>query len=310
MKEYSFGATISALRKEKGLTQEELANRLNVTAQAVSKWEVGNSCPDISALPIIATIFEVSVDYLLGREERQTISQTAKEEKKAFEKEHEFEKLESVCLNILFGKFEILPTKESITRVKVWGDDEFHESNNMSVKDETLYITSDYQNRNYTNNKQNKAIIFLPTESGQTLDVKIKGSGIAISKIPFFEQGGFDIAGSGVIELENFTYCNATITGSGVIKGNDSVVLDATVTGSGRIEWVQSELCNLQVSGSGSIEISDTERCVAKVSGSGNIKGKTAENLQATVSGSGMIRWESVNDYKSKISGSGKVNIG
>ena len=62
------GLTISKLRKEKGMTQEELAEKVNVSAQAVSKWENDISMPDISVLPALAEIFDVSIDELLGRE--------------------------------------------------------------------------------------------------------------------------------------------------------------------------------------------------------------------------------------------------
>jgi len=61
-----FGAHISALRKERDMPQSKLADMLNVTRQAVSKWERGEGFPDISILCEIADLFGVSVDALLG----------------------------------------------------------------------------------------------------------------------------------------------------------------------------------------------------------------------------------------------------
>ena len=57
---------IKALRKTKGLTQDELAIRLNVVRQTVSKWEKGLSVPDAEMLQRIAEVFEVNVSQLLG----------------------------------------------------------------------------------------------------------------------------------------------------------------------------------------------------------------------------------------------------
>ncbi len=58
------GENIAYLRRTMGLTQEMLAYRLGVTSQAVSKWERQLSCPDVSLLPAMADIFEVSIDEL------------------------------------------------------------------------------------------------------------------------------------------------------------------------------------------------------------------------------------------------------
>lgn len=68
----SFGQRFLRLRKESKLTQEDVAKRLNITAQSVSKWENDNSYPDISLLNDIATMFNVTVDDLLGREVTKT----------------------------------------------------------------------------------------------------------------------------------------------------------------------------------------------------------------------------------------------
>ena len=60
---------IKLIRKDRGLTQEELAIRVNVVRQTVSKWEKGLSVPDAEMLQKIADVLEVSVSQLLGREE-------------------------------------------------------------------------------------------------------------------------------------------------------------------------------------------------------------------------------------------------
>ena len=61
----TMGSRIAARRKEKGMTQEELAARLGVSAQAVSKWENDVSCPDISLLPRLCRMLGITSDELL-----------------------------------------------------------------------------------------------------------------------------------------------------------------------------------------------------------------------------------------------------
>lgn len=66
----TFAERIQTLRKEAGLTQEQLASKFGVSAQAVSKWENG-SFPEGDLIPRIADHFGVSIDYLYGREKKQ-----------------------------------------------------------------------------------------------------------------------------------------------------------------------------------------------------------------------------------------------
>lgn len=65
MSEHSIGKTIATLRKAKGWTQVELAEKLNVSDKAVSKWESEAGFPEISQLPAMATLFGVTIDYLM-----------------------------------------------------------------------------------------------------------------------------------------------------------------------------------------------------------------------------------------------------
>ncbi len=62
----TFGQIIKKLRREADMTQEELAERLSISGQAVSRWETDAAMPDISLLPVLANLFDVTTDYLLG----------------------------------------------------------------------------------------------------------------------------------------------------------------------------------------------------------------------------------------------------
>ena len=60
MEKQSLGSMIASLRKQRGMTQLDLAVKMGVTDKAVSKWERDLSCPDISLLPRLAELFGVS----------------------------------------------------------------------------------------------------------------------------------------------------------------------------------------------------------------------------------------------------------
>ncbi|WP_455538863.1 helix-turn-helix domain-containing protein [Terrisporobacter sp.] len=66
MENLNFSSNLLYLRKRKRVTQEDLANYLGVTKSAVSKWELNQSYPDITLLPIIAGYFDISIDEILG----------------------------------------------------------------------------------------------------------------------------------------------------------------------------------------------------------------------------------------------------
>ena len=62
------GSFIKDIRKEKGLTQEQLAEKLGVSQKSVSRWETGKTMPDYSLLPVICEVLEINVAELLGAE--------------------------------------------------------------------------------------------------------------------------------------------------------------------------------------------------------------------------------------------------
>ena len=73
MAKETFGQRLSRIRKEKEFTQNDIADKVGVTSQAVSKWENDLASPDIDILLKLADIFDISVDELLGKETKTTV---------------------------------------------------------------------------------------------------------------------------------------------------------------------------------------------------------------------------------------------
>ena len=83
--ENTLGKRIANLRREKNLKQEDLAQMLNISSQAISKWENDLTCPDISILPELSKIFNVTIDELLvGKKETEEVRLIHESERKDF----------------------------------------------------------------------------------------------------------------------------------------------------------------------------------------------------------------------------------
>jgi len=125
------GANILRYRKNSGLSQEELAQKLGVTFQAVSKWENAKAAPDITFLPIMADVFECSIDELFSympktkREEINVLPGDSVPEgmkkyigdqiKNQLDNDGSANKLLEIMAENLSGKFEM--TDENIERL-------------------------------------------------------------------------------------------------------------------------------------------------------------------------------------------------
>ena len=76
MNQQKIGKLIAKLRKEKGLTQAELGEKLGVGYKAVSKWENGNGMPDVSLFQPLCDILGISVDEFCGRRRKEDAAET------------------------------------------------------------------------------------------------------------------------------------------------------------------------------------------------------------------------------------------
>ena len=82
----TLGSRIGECRKKKGITQDQLAEHIGVSPQAVSKWENDLSCPDITLLPQLADYFNITIDELLRGEKSQVVQVVSEEERNDFNK--------------------------------------------------------------------------------------------------------------------------------------------------------------------------------------------------------------------------------
>lgn len=80
----TLGEKLSEKRRSKNMTQDDVAEKLGVTPQAVSKWENDASCPDISLLPTIASLYDTTIDELLSKEAAPAVTFVPPEKRKNF----------------------------------------------------------------------------------------------------------------------------------------------------------------------------------------------------------------------------------
>jgi len=114
--EIKLGKKLQVLRRERGLTQEDIAGIFNVTNQSVSKWENDLACPDISLLPEIADYFKISVDELLGYKPSSSINSIYLDIDALFTKATEKEKAEYVYKISKFASIAMWNDIESVKR--------------------------------------------------------------------------------------------------------------------------------------------------------------------------------------------------
>lgn len=112
----SFGQKIKYYREKTGVTQEQLAKKLNISPQAVSKWETNAGYPDLMLIPTIAEYFNISCDTLLtdnGKKEKEVISEIINKVKKYDLQDHNDY---IVCVKLLEGGLERYPCSYSLMR--------------------------------------------------------------------------------------------------------------------------------------------------------------------------------------------------
>lgn len=165
MDKYKFGEFIYQKRKQQGLTQEELGRKLGVTNKAVSKWEVGETVPEVTMLEPLASALNISVDELLTQKEKN------KEEKKTIKLNKLFLILTIVLLVLNICSVIIFISYSSYMKNKEYPivlSEENHlniidmdEMTNFICDGQSIIITSNYSLNNNYYIKSNEEISFV-----------------------------------------------------------------------------------------------------------------------------------------------------
>ena len=117
----NLGENIKKLRKEKNLSQEQLAEILNVSRQAVSKWESGKIYPDIDNLILLRDIFNVTLDDLIINENKTKGEDTIELDKLSTNNYIEYDEDEELSVNLTIGCLMIGMAIGLITDNLMWG---------------------------------------------------------------------------------------------------------------------------------------------------------------------------------------------
>lgn len=123
----NLGENLRKLRKENGLSQEQLADSLNISRQAISKWESGKAYPDIENLIQLRSIFKVTLDDLIinetlvGCEEFKEIKDDTKVSESSIENYEDYEDDDDFSFNLAIGGFIVGMAIGFITENENWG---------------------------------------------------------------------------------------------------------------------------------------------------------------------------------------------
>ena len=114
----TLGEKIQILRKQKGLSQEQLAEKITITRQAISRWELNESIPDVENILQLSKVFNVSTDYLLNKSALNSAPSEAagdKEEAAPMKRRFSFKKLRQIALMSTILSLAIYPAIASFT---------------------------------------------------------------------------------------------------------------------------------------------------------------------------------------------------
>lgn len=319
----NIGRIIAEKRKEAGMTQEQLAQKLMITPQAVSKWENGVGLPDVTLIPQIAGALGISMDELFGvsGQARGNVPQT-------------LFGLQLVCVE---GDTAVYSNKSIETEQD--GTVTFSDGSTADTKTNTVTncgpgearilslhdiapeaLSSDGYERGTlvktfcdtrslsVYNGAMCEIEITRGNDGETV-VEAEGSKLFLSRLELSVSGDTLTVNAQSGSNNNYAQNSRILIKVGYDRGNK---LDARISGCGCIhaKTISYTDAACGISGSGSINVKDLDTCNVRISGSGDVATEDVrERLEVAISGSGDVACAHVRNVSVRIAGSGDLAV-
>ena len=174
-----FSEKLKMLRKENGFTQENLADKLNVSRQAITKWESGDGIPDIENLKQISILFNTTIDELVKEEKEITIDKSYKE---VYELEIDHTKHFDINIDMI-NELSIEPSKEEKIVLEVSSNEEENLKDSFKVKFDDIYNKLDIDVKNKKKISDISIKMFLPQKYIDEIELKSKMKTLNISDL-------------------------------------------------------------------------------------------------------------------------------
>jgi DNA-binding XRE family transcriptional regulator len=332
----NFGQRLQNLRKGKGMTQEDLAQRIGVSGQAVSKWETNQSYPDITLIPNLAQILGTNVSFLFGEKpdvpasnadfppEYQGLLLVNKSNLVACYSNKTVASKDESGVKFTDGSTAELSTRIAVNKgqgsILFLSNDEPEKIHDWQKIDTTVTSKEfEFEHCHSINvSVLNCSCNIVPSASDKTR-VSAKGGpkflhmlDVKYDSTEMFLYVGFKSDDNNnqtnnnergnqlLIELPVHNFENGILGGHMKLQTNGSgnIISEVPLFNTGQ----------LTINGSGSIETNDfATSCKAVINGSGNISGNSTDELVVQTNGSGNIQWNLAKKASVSINGSGDV---
>ncbi|MBP3799764.1 MAG: helix-turn-helix transcriptional regulator [Bacilli bacterium] len=176
-----FNEKLKMLRKEKGFTQESLADKLNVSRQAITKWESGDGIPDIENLKQISILFNTTIDELV-KEDKDINLENKKNYSEIYELEIDHTKHFDINIDKI-NELKIMSNNEEKVKIEILSNEEENLKESFKVKFDDIYNKLDIDIKNKKKVEDITINMYLPEKYINDIELKSKMKTLNISSL-------------------------------------------------------------------------------------------------------------------------------